>query len=105
MDKYELKMHDSINGVISALPRATPQESDQGIDHHLHITGMNIKLRAEKRSQNDKPLTIESQIAKVGIWVCVFFFNYTVILHTHTHDTSVYIRFCCYLDIFILSLI
>lgn len=48
MDKYGLKMHDSIKGVISALPRATPQESRQGINHHLHITGRNIKLRTEK---------------------------------------------------------
>lgn len=47
MDKYELKMHGSINGVISALPRATRRESGEGIDQHLHICCMNVKLRAE----------------------------------------------------------
>lgn len=53
-------MHDSINGVISELPRATSQESDKGIDYNLHISDMNIKLTAEKRSHNDKLHTLQN---------------------------------------------
>lgn len=52
-DKYELKMRGSINGVISVLPRATPQVSGEGIAHNLHISDGNIKPGAEKRSRND----------------------------------------------------
>lgn len=72
MDKYELETRDSINGVISALLRATPRESGKGIDHNLHIAGMNIKLGAEKRLQNDKILTIYFHIAKLRIWLGFF---------------------------------
>lgn len=79
MDKYELKMHESIKGVITALPRATPQERRQGIDHHLHITGRNIKLRAKKMLRNDKLLTVEPHTADLALFsFCSF--NLSVIL-------------------------
>lgn len=86
VNKYELKMHDSINGVISELPRATSQESDKGIDHNLHISDMNIKLTAEKHSHNDKLLTIESYIAKLGICLFVFQFPYYTVYTYSTYD-------------------
>lgn len=73
-------MNDSINGVISALLRATPRESGKGIDHNLHIAGMNIKLGAEKRLQNDKILYIIFSHCKTKDLVGFFFFSLLVLL-------------------------